>query len=176
MFVELVRKRRSVREYKSDPVPREMLESCVEAARYAPTACNTQCCRFFIVEGDLKNRIVQECLGEPPVPNRWALQAPVIVVLATARNLVTHRLAAGLKGIRYDLVDSGIAGEHFVLQAVELGLGTCWLGWFKKKRLKKLLDIPAGWDVPAMITVGFPLNEPGDKDIKPVDGAVEYRR
>lgn len=151
------------------------MEKCIDAARYAPTACDTECIRFYIIEGELKERVVKECLGEMPVPNRWAVEAPVIVAIATARNFITHRLAAGVKGIRYDLVDTGIAGEHFVLQAVELGLGTCWLGWFKKKKLKKILGIPADWDVTAMITVGYPDAAPGDKKRIEPDKIREYR-
>ena len=59
------------------------------------------------------------------------------------------------------MIDAGIAGEHFVLQATELGLGTCWIGWFDKRAVKRLLDLPNGWDVPSMIALGFPDQEPG---------------
>jgi nitroreductase len=77
---------------------------------------------------------------------------------------VTDRIGAAIKGIDYHLLDAGIAGEHFVLRAAELGLGTCWIGWFDKKRAKRILDIPSSWDVPALIAVGFPAGEPNPKD------------
>jgi nitroreductase len=163
-FTDLVMKRRSVRDYRPDPVPREMIESCVDAARFAPSASNTQGWRFFVAEGELKNRLVKEAMGGVVVPNRFAAGAPVIVALAMKLNAVTHRIGAGIKGIDYHLLDAGIAGEHFVLRAAELGLGTCWIGWFDKKAAKRILDIPRLWDLPALITVGFPAEEPKAKE------------
>lgn len=174
-FIDIVTKRRSVRRYRPGSVPRELIEKCLEAARYAPTACDTQSWRFIITEGKLKDRIAKEGLGELPVPNKWADEAPVIVVLASAKDIVTHRIAAGIKGTKYDLIDAGIAGEHFVLQAAELGLGTCWLGWFKKRKIRKLLDLPAGWEITALITLGYPSGEMGEKNRKSLDEIREYR-
>ncbi len=159
-FMDLVTKRRSVRDYRPDPVPRDMIESCVEAARFAPSASNTQGWRFFVAEGESKDRLVKEATGGIVVPNRFAAGAPVIVALAMKLDVVTHRIGAGIKGIDYHLVDAGIAGEHFVLRAAELGLGTCWIGWFDKKAARRILEIPSNWDVPALITVGFPAGEP----------------
>ncbi len=157
-------RRRSVRSYRPDPVPREMIESCVEAARFAPSASNSQGWRFFVAEGDVKKRLVKEALGGVVVPNRFAAEAPVIVALAMRRSVVTHRLGAGIKGIDYHLLDAGIAGEHFVLRAAELGLGTCWIGWFEKKKAKRILDIPSSWDLPALITLGFAAEEPKSRE------------
>lgn len=174
-FIDLVRKRKSIRGYRPDPVPRDMIEKCLEAARYAPSACNTQCCRFIVAEGDVKDRLATECLGELPVQNRWAVQAPVIVVIATARSLITHRLGAGIKGIQYDLIDAGIAGEHFILQATELGLGTCWIGWFKKKKVRDILDIPSGWHISSMITLGFPSESPADIDRAQISEFCQFK-
>ncbi len=175
MFIDLVKKRRSIRKYLSDPVPRELIERCIEAATYAPTACNTQSWRFIIVEGDLKRELVERSLGGFIVPNRFASEAPAVVVIATDMSLVTHRIGGKLKGIEYHLIDAGIAGEHFVLQATELGLGTCWIGWFDKKAVKRLLGLPVGWDVPAMLTVGYPAGDTAEKERKSVDEVVEFR-
>jgi nitroreductase len=175
-FIDLVKRRRSIRNYKGDPVPREMIESCIEAARHAPSASNTPGWRFFIVEGDLKDRLVKAGMGGIVVPNKFAFTAPVVVVLAMKLSVVTHRLGAGIKGIDYHLVDAGIAGEHFVLQAAELGLGTCWIGWFNKKAVRALLGIPSGWDIPALITLGFPAEEPKPKERRPASEICTFRR
>ncbi len=174
-FLDTVRKRRSIREYLDKPVPREMIDRCVEAARFAPSACNSQGWRFIIAEGAIKDELVEECLGGQPVPNRWASKAPVMVIIAFDRGLVTHRIGAGIKGTRYDLIDVGIAGEHFVLQAAELGLGTCWIGWFRKRRLKRLLGIPSSWEVPAMLTLGFAAGDPPEKSLRSLEEIREYR-
>jgi len=175
-FLDLVKKRRSIRKYTSDPVPREMIETCIEAARHAPSASNTQGWRFYVTEGDLKDRLVKVGLGGVIVPNAFALAAPVIVVLGMELSVVTHRLGAGLKSIDYHLIDAGIAGEHFILQAAELGLGTCWIGWFNKKAVRSLLGIPLSWDIPALITLGFPAEEPKPKERRPASEICVFRR
>ncbi len=174
-FMDLVKSRRSIRRFKREEVPREMIEACVEAARYAPSSCHTQAWRFIILAGALKERVVSEVLGGIVVPNRWAATAPVMVVLAVDMNLVTHRIGAKVKGIDYHLLDVGIAGEHFVLQAAELGLGTCWIGWFDKKKLKKLVGIPRHWDVPAMIALGYPDEVPKEKHRKKLGELMEFK-
>ena len=158
-FIDLVKKRRSIRSYRSDPVPREMIESCIEAVRYAPSASNTQGWRFFVVEGDLKDRLVEEAMGGI-VPNKFAATAPVIIVLAMKRSIVTHRLGAAVKGIGYHLIDAGIAGEHFVLQAAELGLGTCWIGWFDEEKARQALGVPEGIRIVASTPLGYPDESP----------------
>jgi nitroreductase len=174
-LIETIKKRRSIRKYKDDPVPRGMIESCIEAARHAPSASNVQGWRFFVVEGEVKDRLVKEAMGGIVVPNKWARTAPVVVALAMKLSIVTDRLGAGVKDIDYHLVDAGIAGEHFVLQAAELGLGTCWIGWFNKKAVRRVLDIPGGWDIPALITVGFPAEEPKPKERRPLDEICIFR-
>jgi nitroreductase len=176
MFIDIVKKRRSVRRYRPDVVPRELIEQCLEAVRHAPTACNTQSWKFIVVEGGLKERLVTESLGGLVVPNRFAAEAPVIVVIAADLDFVTHRVGGAIKGIDYRLIDAGIAGEHFVLQAAELGLGTCWIGWFDQKAVKRVLSLPGGWAVSAMITLGYPSEPPGEKKRKELQDISEYRR
>lgn len=175
MFLDLVKKRRSVRRYRPDPVPRKMVVRCLEAVRHAPTACNTQCWRFIIVEGELKQRLVSESLGGIVVPNRFAAEAPVIVVIAADLDLVAHRIGGKIKGIDYHLIDAGIAGEHFVLQAAELGLGSCWIGWFDKKAVRRILSLPAGWEVCAMLALGFSAESPTEKNRKGIWDIAEFR-
>ena len=128
--------------------------------------------RFIIVEGERKDRLVEEALGGIVVPNRWAKTAPVIAVIAMDLDAVIHGIAGAVKKIRYHMIDAGIAGEHFVLQATELGLGTCWIGWFDKRAVKRILGLRAGWDVPALIAVGFPDQEPGEKSRRAVSEIV----
>ena len=87
--------------------------------------------------------------------NRWALTAPVMVVVCAAKKAFTHGLGTRVQQIDYDQVDIGIATEHFVLQATELGLGTCWIGWFNEKKVKEILEVPRRIRVYAMLTVGY---------------------
>lgn len=146
----------------------------MEAVRWAPSACNRQAWRFVVAEGEVKRRIVEEALGGI-VSNRWAAKAPVVVAVAMKLDAVTYRAGAFVRKIGYHEIDAGIAGEHFVLQAAELGLGTCWIGWFDKKKVKRILGVPRNWDVPALIAVGWPAGESPETPRTPVEDIVEYR-
>jgi len=154
-FGELVDKRRSCRAFDPDrPVPEELITECLRAAQLAPSACNAQPWRFVVVtETEKRKRICDEALGGL-VPNRWAADAPVLVVLAAVRKLGVARFGEGIKDIPYHLMDCGMAGEHLVLKATELGLGSCWLGWFKEKPLRKLIRAPGNWKLLALIALG----------------------
>ncbi len=173
-FMELVTRRRSIRSYLDREVSMDMIRACVRAARYAPTACNRQRIRIAIATGSARERIVSEALGSVPVRNSWATEAPVIAVFAVDRDILVHRIAAGLKKIQYDFMDVGIAGEHFVLQATEFGLGTCWIGWFKRDKTAEILDLPGSWSVSAMITLGYPASVPGEKKMIPESEAALF--
>jgi len=104
---------------------------------------------------DLRRRIVEEGFL-PGIRMSWAIAAPVHVVLGMERSLVTHRFAASVSGVDYPWVDIGIAGEHLVLAATELGLGTCWIGWIKPRVVAKLVGWSAFVKPVVVITVGYP--------------------
>lgn len=151
--------RTSCRHYDSRPVPEAALTRCLEAARLAPSACNRQPWRFVIVrDAVLRQKIAETCLL-PGLPMPWIKDAPVIAVLCTERKLITHKIAPLISGVNYDLIDCGIAGEHFVLAAEAQGLGTCWIGWFKAKPVRKLLGIPGGVEPVSLISLGYPAEK-----------------
>lgn len=151
-----IRERRSCRAYKPDPVPDNLIRECVEAARLAPSACNKQPWRFYAVSApDLRKQLCEEALL-PGIKMPWLEQAPVIMVLCMKKKLATHFLAPLLSGIHYEYIDLGIAGEHFVLAAEERGLGTCWVGWIKAARAKKILDLPFDVTPVSFLSVGYP--------------------
>ena len=155
-LMDLVRRRHSVRRFATGGVSRAELESMVEAARWAPSACNAQPWRFAAVADlVLVRRLADECLGGI-VPNRWAASAPAFLVACAARGLFPHRLAEPLAGIDYHQLDLGMALEHAQLRAVELGLGTCCIGWFRERPLRRLLRLPRGWKPLCVLAVGRP--------------------
>jgi nitroreductase len=155
-FLDLVNRRVSCRAYKTDPVPREMIDKIIEAARLAPSACNNQPWRFAVVtRQDLRRRIAGEALL-PGFSMTWVADAPVILVLGMKKSFITNQVAPKISGVEYPLLDLGIAGEHAILQATELGLGTCWIGWFSPKTAQKIVDWPGDILPQALITVGWP--------------------
>ncbi|MFZ2655541.1 MAG: nitroreductase family protein [Victivallales bacterium] len=157
-FLELVKKRRSCRDYSGAPVPDELIGNCLEAARLAPSACNKQPWRFIIVKDcGLRSRICSEGLL-PGIPMPWTQKAPAIVVLCAETSIITHTIAPMISKVQYHLIDIGIAGEHFVLAAEAQGLGTCWIGWFNEKKIRKILNLPRSFQVLSLITLGYPAN------------------
>lgn len=154
-LMDIIRERRSVRAYSDRPVDDDTLREITEAARLAPSACNSQCWRFVAARGPVKDRLVDEALGKIAVPNRWAKQAPVIIAACADLSFIPHKAAPKVTGIDYHLLDMGIAVEHMVLRATELGLGTCWIGWFDEGAVRRLLEIPDKVRVVSLITLGY---------------------
>ncbi len=158
-LMDIIKKRRSVRAYLDKPVENEKIKQIIEAARLAPSSCNSQCWRFVIAKDDVKEQIVKNGLGGFILANRWAKNVPIIIVACADLNFLTHKVGAGIKGIEYHLLDIGIAVEHLVLRATELGLGTCWIGWFNERAVRKILKIPRNIKITALITLGYPKEE-----------------
>lgn len=167
-FMDLIRKRISVRKYLSKPIPREVIDQCLEAARLAPSACNSQPWSFIVVDDEkTKNEIVKKSMSGIYISNRFVMTAPVIIVVITEHSTYIARMGGMLRHIKYNLIDIGIACEHLVLQAEEMGLGTCWLGWFDEKAVKKVLGLSKSTKVDVMISLGYPdENLPDKKKIR----------
>jgi nitroreductase len=141
--------------YQPTPVPESHLMLILEAARLAPSACNQQPWRFAVVRNlDFRRRIVEDGFL-PGIKMTWAIDAPVHVFIGMERSFMTHQLAASVSGVNYPWVDIGIAGEHLVLEATELGLGTCWIGWIKPRVVAKIVGWPASVKPVVVITVGY---------------------
>ncbi len=155
-FGELIRKRRSLRRYAPKPVAREIVNRCLEAARIAPSACNSQPWHFIIVDDEgLKNKVAAAAFSGIYSFNGFARDASVLVVVVRERQAYFSAVGGFFRGVRYSLIDIGIACEHFILQAEEEGVGSCWLGWFNEKGVKKALGIPRSKKVDVMISMGY---------------------
>lgn len=159
-FLDLAKKRQSVREYLDQPIEREKIESCLEAARLAPSANNSQPWSFIVVDDPkLKEAVARNTFDRVISFNQFSLQAPVLIVLISERPGFLKKVAEAIKDKQFHLIDIGIAAEHLCLQAVEEGLGTCILGWFNERRVKKLLNIPPQIRVELIITMGYPRSD-----------------
>jgi len=160
-FYDVVRTRRSIRSYKPDPVPEEVLDRVLEAVRVAPSGSNRQPWRFIIVRDEaVKKRLVSACDNQ-----RFIAQAPVVIV-ACGFNINYDR--GEYMGDMSMLVDVAIAFTHLVLAARNEGLGTCWVGAFNNEEVKKVLGIPGDVNVVAVTPLGYPkdenaFTEPGDR-------------
>lgn len=178
-FSELINKRQAVREYSSREVEAEKIEKCIEAARLAPSASNSQPWKLIIVnDADLVTKVAEATFSKMVNFNKFTLQAPVLLVMVIERSRVIAQVGGFLKNREFPLIDIGIAAEHFCLQAAELGLGTCIMGWFDEKTIKKLLSIPKNKRLGLIISLGYaPENYPLRKKIrKEKDAVLSYNK
>ncbi len=145
--IEAIKTRRSVRSYQDKPVEPEKLEQILEAARLAPSACNFQEWKFIVVQ-DAGTR---QALAKACHDQAFIGQAPVVIAACSTN---PARLMAS--GQPTAAVDLAIAVDHMSLAAVELGLGTCWIGAFDAPAVAKLLAVPAEAVVVHVLPLGYP--------------------
>jgi nitroreductase len=175
MLLDLIQKRQSSRSYLATPVPHELIEKCLEAARLAPSACNSQPWHFIIVdEPALKEKLAEKIFSGPYSMNSFAKQAPVLIIVVSEKTSFMTKIGGYFRGTAYYLMDLGIAVEHFILQAAELNLGTCWIGWFNEREAKKLLALPAGKKLDCVITLGYSQEHLRTKNRKSIDEIRSY--
>ncbi len=156
-FHELINHRQSVRKYQDKPVEREKIEKIINAVHLAPSACNSQPWKIIIVDDpDLKNEVAQATFSKTISFNKFAVQAPAIAVLVIEKAKMIAQIGGSIKNMEYPKIDIGIAASHFCLQAAELGLGTCMIGWFDEKKIQQLLKIPEKRKIGLVITLGYP--------------------
>jgi nitroreductase len=175
-FLNLAKLRFSVRRYLDRPVPHDLLDRCLEAARLAPSATNAQPCSYILVDDpSLRESLARLTFSTLVSFNRWTLGAPAILVVLNQPSALA-RVGATLQGRSWFQVDTGIAAAHFCLQATAEGLGTCILGWFDEAGVRRLLKIPRNQTVALLITVGFPAEEPRPKQRKSLEVIRHYNQ
>ncbi len=173
---KIIRRRRSIRRYLPAPVEKEKLQACLESARIAPSAHNAQSWRFLVIDDpEIKARYVEKAFSGIYKMTRFAAQAPVLVLVLARLDVLANRLGRQVQGVNFYLLDLGIAGEHFVLQAEELGLSTCWIGWFNIRKTRKFFKIPRKFKIVALISLGYAASRPPSDGIrKPLEEIVRY--
>ncbi|MGD8238485.1 MAG: nitroreductase family protein [Armatimonadota bacterium] len=165
--MEAIQNRFSVRSYLQKSVEPDKLQRLLEAARLAPSAGNRQEWRFVVVATEATREALMHAARE----QRFVGEAPVVIVACAEH--VEHVMPCGQ--LSYP-IDVAIALEHIALQAVEEGLGTCWIGAFDEARVKEILGIPDEVRVVELITVGYPAVAPGPKNRMAMKEIVMYER
>lgn len=192
---EAIGKRRSIRKFKPDPIPEEKIRLLLESARLAPSGTNTQPWRFIVIKDNNTKKKLQEAAHN----QRHIRRAPVVIACCAdlsafkefskrvdelinsgalperTRDVFIPYLKKGMDTVKkQDLVTAAaanvsIAVEHMVLQAVELGLGTCWVRWYDDNKVKEILGIPDFVEVIALMPVGVPDEDPGQRPRLSID-------
>ncbi|MCL4376823.1 MAG: nitroreductase family protein [Actinobacteria bacterium] len=169
-LMEIITNRRSIRSYKSQQVEDEKLDYILNAFRKAPSAKNLQPWKLIIVKDKYKKSdLTIACNNQS-----FIAEAPVIIV-ACAKEEEAYGVMGGYMN-SYP-IDIAIAMEHLILAATEQGLGTCWIGAFKEKLVKDLLDVPENVRIVALTPLGYPNGEPSAKrGRKSFDEVVCYEK
>lgn len=160
---EIMKKRRSVRSYKSEPVEEEKLKRILEAALSAPSAANRQPICFFVIKNEKIKRQLKKAYDE-----EWFYTAPVIICACS----IPERAWKRSDGKNYADIDATIAMDHLILAATVEGLATCWVAAFKVPLVKSILNLPPGIEPVALTPVGYPLHIPEPTYRKPLEEMV----
>lgn len=162
-FLDLAKKRFSVRVYDSKPVADQDLEAVLEAGRLAPSAANRQPVHFVVLRDEEKRR----ALGVA-YPRDWFWKTPVVIVVCVDATRGWTRT----DGKNYADMDGAIAMDHMTLCAADLGLGTCWIGAFDPVKVRHILNLPEGIEPLAMTPLGYPAEAVRAKSRKALDELV----
>ena len=165
-FRDVIRKRRSIRRYDTaKKVPREVYPSLFEAVRLSPSAHNARGWKFYVVDDpERKESLCREAFSGI-FKASWVHEAPALVIMTIRKKAIPNVLGEKVTKIDYRSLDGGIAGEHFVLAAAEKGLGTCWIGWFSKKKLARAMKLSSGEEPLALFTLGYPAPDYAPREI-----------
>ncbi len=160
---EAIGNRRSVRAYQDRAIEPDNLRRVLQAGARAPSARNRQAWKFVVVESpEMKRQLARQACQQP-----WMERAgAILAVVGTAPEYVMHC------GVPADPVDCAIAIDHMTLAATAEGLGTCWIGHFDQQITADLLHVPASCRIIELLTIGYPADQGGPADRKPLEQVV----
>ena len=159
-FLNLAKSRESTRHYVKTPVAREKILQCLDAARFAPSACNSQPWKFVVVDDEKLLEQLRPLLQDEILPiNRFTRNCTAFLAVVEEE---TH-IADKQKFAPFDL---GLAVENFCLQAEAMDLGTCIIGWFQEDKIKELLQVPEERRIRVMVAVGKKEDHPQREKVR----------
>ena len=195
--LEAIRKRRSIRDYKHDGMPEEVLNRLLEALRLAPTGGNRQPFKFLVVrDAATREKVAAACRWQPAMPNgqTFVADAPVVIVACgSEKDAVTRFNKDGAPfltigaapdeidkdAVEYNnlmAVDMAIALDHLTLVAAEEGLGTCWIAALDERELKRILSVPEEMRLLFVMPVGYAISWPEPRPRKALEDIVCWDR
>jgi nitroreductase len=166
-FMDLVKKRYSVRKFQNKPVEEPLLLKILEAGSLAPSACNNQPWVFIVIRKDETKKKLAAVYERA-----WFVTAPVILALCCDNTLAWRRQ----DGKNFGEVDIAIAMDHITLAATEAGVGTCWIANFNPKEARRVLELPDNVEPVVFSPLGYPAMPAGQKKRKPLDEIVHWEK
>ena len=151
-FLQIAKERQSCRSYdETRPVEKEKLEAILDAAQLAPSACNGQPYKLTVCQGQAAQEVAKATMGMGM--NKFAIQAPVMIVISEMPYVKSAALGAKVKGNDYRSIDIGIVSAYLTAEATAQGLSTCILGWLDDAKIRKLCDLE--YPVRLVICLGY---------------------
>ena len=166
---EAIRGRRSIRSFRPEDVPDELVEKLIDCARWAPSAGNLQPWEFVVVrDPQTKKALARAALGQ-----HFIAEAPVVIVVCADQK--RSGWGYGKRGIQlYCLQDTAAATQNMLLAAHALGLGACWVGAFDEENVASILRLPEGIRPVAVVPVGYPAEAPPPRPRRSVREIVHF--
>jgi nitroreductase len=164
-YFDLIRKRYSCRAYRPDAVEDEKLNLILEAARLAPTASNRQPFQLIVIHTQGRKEELSQIYSK-----EWFVQAPLLICAVGVPRYAWVRS----DNRRYLDVDVAIVMDHLILAAANLGLGTCWVAAFNEAAARRALKLPDEVEPLIFTPLGYPADQPGEKERKPLSELVRY--
>ncbi len=175
---DCIKERRSIRKFKADPVDHALLSEILETACYATSAKHTPIARYIAVEGYLKNKIAAQCTDAYPRNGEIIAQAPMLIAVTflTGRSgFERDGSFSTSKGSFWQSYDAGIATQTFCLAAWDKGIGSVIMGIFDEAKAARLLNLPEGRELAALIPVGYPDEAPAAPRRKPAEELLTFQ-
>ena len=173
---ECITGRRSIRKFTEQPVSHELIEQIVSTASFAPSWKNTQIVRYIAVEGE-KKAALAKCTSIYPGNGLIMEQAPMVIAVTAITGRCGFERDGSFstpKGTGWQMYDAGVASEAFCLAAYEQGLGTVIMGLFDEEEASKVLQLPEGRELVALIPIGYPAEAPNAPKRKTVQELITF--
>lgn len=175
---ECIKGRRSVRKFADTPVSRDVIADIVETASYAPSWKHTQITRYIAVEGELKDKIADECTSAYAKNGEIIKNAPMLIAVTFIKNRSGFERDGSYSTPKeggWQMFDAGVASEAFCLAAYEQGLGTVIMGIFDEAKAASLLEVPEERELVALISIGYPAESPAAPKRKSVEELLSFK-
>ncbi|NIQ05654.1 MAG: nitroreductase [Candidatus Korarchaeota archaeon] len=157
--MKTIKERRSIRNYKDKDVTRSQIKKLLDAARWAPSASNNQPWEFIVIRDKQIKAEIARIKGQ-----QFIAETPVVIAFVTSPR-TSH----------FHKVDGSLATQNFQLAAWEMGLGTCWIGTFDRKKVKQLLNVPEEKHLLTVMPLGYPAEE-GHSTRKPLQKSIYWNK
>ena len=178
-MMKQIETRRSIRKYLDKPIDDKIILDLIESTRLAPSGSNTQPWHFMIIKEESKRKEIAKVSHN----QKWMLSAPVFIVcVADIRSRIDNTTDIDIdeespqNDLKQIIRDTAIATEHIVLEAINYGLGTCWVAWFIQKEIRQVLGLANDKYVVSILPIGYPAEEPKPRNRKGLKEIIHYEK